>query len=72
VKVTRLRRLPRPSFALSSSTEVSVEFDEIDPDTGLAFEEVFSFSKARALTRARAVPSQTTPTAPWLSAASAL
>ncbi len=46
--ITKLRRLPRPSFALSSSTEVSVEFDEIDPDTGLAFEEIFSFSKARA------------------------
>ena len=23
-------------------------FDEIDPDTGLIFEEIFSFSKARA------------------------
>jgi hypothetical protein len=46
-----MRRLPRPSFALGSSTEVSVEFDEIDPDTGLAFEEIFSFSKACAQRR---------------------
>jgi hypothetical protein len=72
VKVTRLRRLPRPSFALSSSTEVSVEFDEIDPDTGLAFDEVFSFSKARTLTRCarRAKPNDAQ--GAWLSAASAL
>lgn len=35
----------RPSFALSSTTKVCVTFDEIDPDTGLIFEEIFSFSK---------------------------
>ena len=39
----------RSAFALSNTTEVCVTFDEIDPDTGLIFEEIFSFSKARAL-----------------------
>ena len=59
-----MRRLPRPSFALGSSTEVSVEFDEIDPDTGLAFEEIFSFSKARAAPHAQLLRAecQITPT----------
>ena len=45
VKIVRMRRLPRPAFTLASTTEVSIEFDEIDPDTGLPFEEIFSFSK---------------------------
>ena len=38
----------RSAFALANTTEVCVTFDEIDPDTGLIFEEIFSFSKARA------------------------
>ena len=46
----------RSAFALSNTTEVCVTFDEIDPDTGLIFEEIFSFSKARALPRGFGAP----------------
>lgn len=47
ITITNIRRMGRPTFALSNSTEVCVTFDEIDPDTGLIFEEIFSFSRAR-------------------------
>jgi hypothetical protein len=32
--VTRLRRIPKPNYAVTSTVEVAVEFDEVDPETG--------------------------------------
>ena len=43
--ITRLRRIPKPNYALTNSAEVAVEFDEVDPETGVLFEEIFSFAR---------------------------
>lgn len=45
VLIARLRRLPRTAFSLTSTTEVSIEFTDLDPATGQPAEEVFSFAK---------------------------
>ncbi len=48
MSITRLRRKSRPALALTSTTDIAIEFDEINVDTGCALEETFSFAKVGA------------------------
>ena len=43
--ITRLRRIPKPTYAVTNSAEVAIEFDEVDPETGMLFEEILSFAR---------------------------
>jgi len=42
-----IKRVEKTAFSLANTTEVVLVFDEIDVETGVNFEEIFSFAKER-------------------------